>query len=265
VADEKEATSAADAGISTTIEDKSLLALVPKHFKASLDDAVKAFREYPLSSVCRVLIMKQGFNSDKHIILQFGRLHPLIDYATIPDEMSRDFIRGQRGVQCIVNGEGLSLPTKRELPDGLGTGYIHWLIPDDPVQDSEMELQALNAAQILIDIVPWIHHDLETREIRRAYEDVIKSKDESLDEMSEEVKAKSTELDAYRKMLAAFRRHDNKNDSMGKKPDFYDFICYTLPTVSFFGLGLGIGGMVGSLGGLFLGLVVGAWFSYRRR
>jgi len=52
---------------------------------------------------------------------------------------------------------------------------------------------------------------------------------------------------------------------MGKKPDFYDFICYTLPTVSFFGLGLGIGGMVGSLGGLFLGLVVGAWFSYRRR
>jgi hypothetical protein len=236
-----------------------------KHFEASLDDAVKAFRSLPISEVCRVLILEQDFTSTKHIILQFGRLHPLTDYASVPDELSRGFIRGQRGVECVVNGEGLSLPTKHELPDELGEGYIHWLVPDDPVWDSGLDVTALRAASVLCQILPWIHHDLEAKELKKALEGVLKSKDESLGEMGNNVKATSVELDADDRVFAAFRRHSNKEDTRVKKTDFMDFVCYAFPTVMFWGVGWGVGEVVGSMAGLFLGLIVGAWFSYRRR
>lgn len=236
-----------------------------KHFDSSLEEAVKAFRSLPIGEICRVLILEQDFNSVKHIILQFGRLHPLTDYASVPDELSRGFIRGQRGVECVVNGEGLSLPTKHELPDDLGEGYIHWLVPDDPVWDSELDVKALKAASVLCEIVPWIHHDLEAKALKKALEGVLKSKDESIDEMGDQVKASSTELDADNRAFNAFNRHADRGNSVAKKTDFMDFVCYALPTVTFWGIGWGVGQAFGSMGGLFLGLVVGAWFSYRRR
>lgn len=236
-----------------------------KHFECSLENAVKAFRSLPITDICRVLILEPDFSSIKHILLQFGRLHPLTDYASVPDEFGRGFIRGQRGVECVVTGEGLSLPTKRELPDDLGEGYIHWLVPDDPVWDSTLDVQALKGASALLEILPWIHHDTESKVLRKALEGVLKSKDDSLSEMGDQVKASSTELDADNRVFNAFNRHGERKDSVVKKTDFMDFVCYALPTVTLWGVGYGVGQLAGSMAGLFLGLVVGAWFSYRRR
>jgi hypothetical protein len=236
----------------------------PKTLKDSLIDAIKSFRTYPLSSVCRVLLLEQGFNSDRQLILQFGRLNPLTDYASIPDEMSRDFLRGQRGVECVVNGEGLSLPTRLELPDGLGLGYIHWIVPDDPVHDSKVDVKALRGAQFLCQIAPWVHHDQETTQVIRSLEDRIKNKDEALLNMSDDLSTASTELDSYKLAMNKLTRHGTGNEQMKKRSSFKTFLYYAIPTIGFTIVGFGIGGdFVGSFVGSIAGLFTGAWFSDR--
>lgn len=227
-----------------------------------LEEAVCAFRAFPLGKVCRVLILKEDFSSDKHIILQFGRLRMLTEYASMPHSLGRTLLHGGK-VLFSVTGWGLSLPTRRMLPDNLGKGYIHWIIPDDPNHGSKAALEAMKDANTLTDILPYIPQTVKHDEYKKSKDAQVKAAEDACKEMTATVQAKSVENDFYHRVIAAFQRHKTL-ETPTKGHDFMDFVFYAVPTVLLYFIGSSFGDL-GAIGGLILGLLSGGFLSYRRK
>jgi len=232
-------------------------------------ETVKAFRAFPLGKVCRVLILDEEGTRYNHIILQFGRLNLLTDYATIPDKLGRTVLHGQK-VTFQASGWGMSLPQRRELPDGLGKGFIHWFIPDDQAKDSAIAVENTKGAAVLCEIVPFLRQTVNLGEYKRAKENQIKAKDDAIKEIGNELKAQSVETDLMHKVFSLFKRHDKGTANPIKQHDFWDFIGYAVPWAGFSLVGLGLASGSGSevtgvLFGGILGLIVGAGFNLKRK
>lgn len=229
-----------------------------------IEAVLKLFRAFPMGKICRFLILEEDHSSDKHIIVQFGRLNVLTEYASLPSRLDRGLVRGQE-VTFACSGWGLSLPTKRKMPSGIGKGYIHWMIPDDPNVGSNTAVKILKPAEALVGIVPYMHQTMEIKEYKKAKEEQLKAKDDALVEMGAEASSTAVELDFLTKIVRTFRRHDAKTGVVGKKPDFMDFILYAAPTLLFSLLGLGVGELMGTFAGMVCGLITGGYLTIKRR
>jgi hypothetical protein len=154
---------------------------------------------------------------------------------------------------------------RRRLPDDLGKGYVHWMIPDDLVESSETAVSIIKEAGILTDILLNIKQNVDYQEVKRAWDAIVRAKDETREEALQEVKAKSVELDLDDKIFSAFRRHSNRDSTPYESHSLKEFLFYALPTVLLAAAGGSGWGVTGCIGGMFVGLLGGAFLNSRRR
>jgi hypothetical protein len=230
--------------------------------KSPIDEAKEQFKNYDFTEVCNVLILEESFTRQRHIILQVGRLGSLTEYASYCDRSQWNLMRGLK-VEFIVDGLGISFPHRQRLID-LGEVYIHIFIPTDHRKNSSVVLEALNKAKPLAQIIPYIPQALDIKEMLRAKDAIIGSKDDSLRIMKTELTEKSTELDA---VLIAIAGHGTKSPPATLTPkrlDFWDAVIAGVPAFICAAIGeaLGPGGW---LGGLVVGWLIGFGMIFRRK
>jgi hypothetical protein len=208
--------------------------------------------------------MDTGFADEKHIILQFGRLKSMTECATIPSTIDASLIKHQ-DIVFKASGWGFSLPVRRRLPDDLGKGYIDWIIPDDLAEESDTAVEVLKQANILADVIPYIHQEVYFDDFKKSNEAKVKTLEESLTNIKDTVKAMAVENDLLRMTITRLTRHGGKLENLNKH-GLRELIYYAIPSLAGFLIGgPGGWGLEGSFGGVVLGLFVGAWLNSRGR
>lgn len=230
----------------------------------SIKQVVGAFKAFKLSGICRVLLLDEDYSDEMHIIIQFGRLNALTDYATIPNMIGRSYLKSQNIVYFAM-GWGLSLPMRRKLPDNLGKGHVHWIIPTDLNRDSEAAVSVLKQATVFAEIIPHMHQEVVFDDYKKATDGQIHSLKTALNESTPIIKVQATQLEVFNFLKSRLLRHGPMADISGGSGDFKTFVCYALPTIAFGFLGLAGWGGFGAVVGMFLGLVSGGFFASKVR
>ena len=223
-----------------------------------LKELAEKVRKQSLENLCRIIAVRdRGFS--KHLLVQYGNVDkPLSAYAA--NEPSSRFTFGFGFLsQGVITGQIYTLPQPLQV-HRLGKVNVHLFCPDDPDSSGQVNKAPTWMAKVAL-YVPAI---VEYKEQVRVERELRLEKERQLKEMALELSAAATERDALRRILQSFSTTGDLPERLvPKRFDLMDFITLSLPTVTLYVIAENIG--VPSIIGLFIGLMIGALWVFRRR
>jgi hypothetical protein len=237
-----------------------------KSKKASASSAINSaktvFKNFNFSDACRVVLLEEHFNHQKHLILQIGRLALLPSYAYNNDSSQWSIIRGLK-YDFIVDGSTSTLPHQQRLRD-LGDLFIHIFIPDDHIANSKLDTATLDKAKALLGIVPFIPQTVDVEQYLKAKDDELQSKEDTMKRMRMDLSEKSVRNDAGSIGTASYERFNHNDEAHPNRFDFTDALLIAVPSFLIAVIGLSFNPL-GWLGGFGLGFPVGCYLVNRRK
>jgi len=169
-----------------------------------LKEALNDFRDWNgLDKILRVLVIRQRLA--KHVLIQWGHIGPLNQYASNEEEVKFSFGFGHES-KGTIGGSLHSLPHRwdiklRENPEGelsLGKCYVHLFKPYDR-RNKEDEVKP---PEYLAKIALYAPIAVESKELWKSMERRLEQKDHNISKLTEENERLSALADTYKSMLS---------------------------------------------------------------
>jgi len=245
--------------------------------RTMLEKIKKQIKEFPLDTVCKVAIIRNGVLGEKHLIMTFSddKNRGLSDYSSNEEESHFTFAFGPVN-KGLIKGcmQTLTEPwefSNERFPLGdFPVGTVHVFVPDDPMSNgngqskangkSEKSAWNLNAAKLILHVPNVVHINEHMKSIMQQ----LKDKDFALQQMGVKYSALATETDVLRRAVKGFMTEGQKiEDLMPKKLDVLDFIMLmAFPTICYV-VAAAFG--VYPLAGVIAGLSIAGFIIYWRR
>jgi hypothetical protein len=206
----------------------------------------KKIQDLPLDKICRVVIMRDGFFGEKHLIVQFGDpKRSLSDYASHEEESHFNFAFGPVN-KGLISGSMQTLPERWEFPNkrfNLGKVTVHIFVPEESQasETGKKEKDKENTVGKYTDIAQLVLHipnAIHIQEHVKSLEQQLKDKEFSLRDMGLKLSAMATVVDVANAIIKGFRTEGgpkNLEDFIPKRIDLLDGICvFVFPVVFYF-------------------------------
>jgi len=228
--------------------------------KSLLAEAVELFQTYDFAKACRVLLLEESFNHQKHLILQIKNTQLLTEYAFNLDGSQWSFVRGLK-YDYLVAGRASTCSHKKRLKE-LGEIFIHVFIPENHSDTEDSDITSLSDVAPLLEIIPYIPQTVDIDEYLKAKESEIRSKESTLRLARGDLSEKAARNDAGAIAVAGAEEFDNFKN-LHNRFDFTDALIIGGPT---FGIAF-LGYLLHPMGwlGMGAGLLLGCYFVSRRK
>jgi hypothetical protein len=224
-----------------------------------LENLLKSLDEgnVSLADYVKIIVTREKLFT-KHAIIQYANVSsPLSAYAAY-DPQSKFTLGFGFLVQGVITGKMHTLPQPWQIYK-LGKVQVHLFKPDT-LNPEELESQP---PEYLAKLALYAPATVELKQVIKAKDDLLKEKERELIKAGHERSVNATRTDALFTAIQGFTTKFTPEELTGKGFDLMDFITIAFPTL----LGYVIAEQLNTvpLVGVFLGLFIGAFFTFRRR